>query len=67
MHHNSNDTQFAAFVGLDWADQKHDVSVVSADGTNPDHQVIIHSPEALNKWLLQLHQQFPQGKIAICL
>lgn len=67
MNHNSNDTQFAAFVGLDWADQKHDVSVVSADGTNPDHQVIIHSPEALNEWLLQLHQQFPQGKIAVCL
>lgn len=67
MNHNSNDTQFAAFVGLDWADQKHDVSVVSAGGTNPDHQVIIHSPEALNEWLLQLHQQFPQGKIAICL
>ncbi len=67
MNHNSNETQFAAFVGLDWADQKHDVSVVSADGTNPDHQVIIHSPEALHEWLLQLHQQFPQGKIAVCL
>ena len=60
-------TQFAAFVGLDWADQKHDVSIVSATGEDPVHQVITHTPEALNEWLLKLRKQYSDGQIAICL
>ncbi len=59
--------QFTAFVGLDWADQKHDISVVPSAGGNPVHQVIAHTPEALNKWLGKLRQQFPEGQTAICL
>ena len=59
--------QYAAFIGLDWADQKHDISVVSAAGGSPVHQVIHHTPEALNEWLVKLRQQYPTGQIAICL
>ena len=58
---------FTAFVGVDWADQKHDVSVSSSDGSNPVHQVIPHTPEALNEWMLTLRQQYPEGQIALCL
>lgn len=32
---------FAAFVGVDWADKKHDVSISSGDGGKPVHQVIL--------------------------
>ncbi len=59
--------QFAAFVGLDWADSKHDVSVISASGEKPVHQVITHTPEALTEWLTTLRKQYPKGQIAICL
>lgn len=59
--------QFKAFVGLDWADQKHDISVVSSAGGDPVHQIITHTPEALNEWLRKLRQQYPDGQIAICL
>lgn len=58
---------FAAFVGVDWADQKHDVSVSSGGGGKPVHQVIAHTPEALNEWLLSLRRQYPDGQIALCL
>ena len=64
MKHKTN--QFAAFVGIDWADQKHDVSV-SDHNTKPVHQVIRHTPEDLVEWLGNLRQQFPDGKIAVCL
>ena len=64
MKHKTN--QFAAFVGIDWADQKHDVSV-SDHNTEPVHQVIRHTPEDLVEWLGNLRQQFPDGKIAVCL
>jgi len=59
--------QYVAFVGLDWADQKHDISVVSSAGGLPVHQIIPHTPEDLNEWLAKLRQQFPEGQIAICL
>lgn len=64
MKHKTN--QFAAFVGIDWADQKHDVSV-SSDNDAPVHQVIPHTPEDLTEWLGDLHQQYPDGKVAVCL
>jgi len=65
MKNKSN--QYTAFVGLDWADQKHDISVVSSTGGPPVHQVISHTPEELSEWLGKLRQQYPEGQIAICL
>ena len=59
--------KFTAFVGLDWADQKHDISVSPSSGGEPIHQIINHTPEALNEWLGKLRQQYPEGQIAICL
>lgn len=59
--------KFTAFVGIDWADQKHDISVASTIGGSPLHQVIPHTPEALSEWVGKLRQQYPEGNIAICL
>ncbi len=42
--------QFAAHVGLDWADKKHDVCVQFKNGDCIFH-VIEHTPEALDIWL----------------
>lgn len=62
-----NNNAFSAFIGLDWADRKHDVSVVSAAGGKPVHQVIQHTPEALSEWLDKLRKQYPTGQVALCL
>lgn len=64
---NKKNNKFAAFVGIDWADQKHDISIVSSAGGDPVHLVIPHKPEELNEWLAKLRQQYPEGQIAICL
>jgi transposase len=58
---------FSAFVGVDWADRKHDVSTSGGDGSNPSHQEIAHTPEALKEWLVNLRKKYPKGKIALCL
>ncbi|ACI12245.1 IS110 family transposase [Klebsiella variicola] len=55
--------QFAAYVGLDWADKKHDVCVQFKNGDRIFH-VIEHTPEALDIWLNELHQR-AKGRIAI--
>ena len=63
----NNSITYSAFVGIDWADKKHDVSLSAAVGVPPVHQVISHTPNALNEWLMKLRQQFPEGQIAVCL
>ncbi|MCU6180300.1 IS110 family transposase [Enterobacter roggenkampii] len=55
--------QFAAHVGLDWADKKHDFCVQFKNGDRIFH-VIEHTPEALDIWLNELHQR-AKGRIAI--
>ena len=48
--------QFAAHVGLDWADKKHDVCVQFKNGERV-FDVIEHTAEALDVWLTELHQK----------
>ncbi len=55
--------QFAAHVGLDWADKKHDVCIQLGTGERC-FQIIEHTPEALDTWLKDLHKQV-RGKIAV--
>jgi transposase len=58
---------FAAFVGLDWADEKHAVVLLAADSQIQEHTTLEHTPEALSDWVAQLHQRFAGGKIAVIL
>jgi transposase len=59
----------AAYIGIDWADQKHDIALRSVQEPNKiEHQLIDQKPEALMDWIGQLQQRFgPQGKILVCL
>jgi len=46
----TNESQLAAFVGIDWADEKHDVWLWPAEQTaaaQPEHRVLEHKAEAL--------------------
>ena len=58
-----------AFVGIDWADQKHDVVLRSADDpAKPEHQVIKSEINALNDWIAQMQERFgAKGKVLVCL
>lgn len=57
--------QFAAHIGLDWADKKHDVCVQFNSGERVFH-VIEHTPEALDTWLKALHKKV-KGRIAVAI
>ena len=59
----------AAYVGIDWADQKHDVILCpQAEPAVLEHQVITHSPESLLDWVGNIQQRFgAKGKILVCL
>ncbi len=57
---------YQATVGIDWADQKHDVFVRFANG-NSYRRKIDSRPEAIQEWLLELRSTCAEGKIAIAL
>jgi hypothetical protein len=56
-----------AYLGIDWADQKHDLHLCTPSGKTLEYRQIEHAPEVLNEWLAKLRQRFPQGHIAVCL
>lgn len=56
-----------AWIGLDWADQEHDVCLQAVGSSEVQHQVVPQRPEALQEWGQQLRARFPQGRVAIAL
>jgi len=49
---------FTAFVGIDWADKKHDVCVQPANSEMREFSVIPHQVETINDWAQSLIQRF---------
>ena len=43
----------AAFIGLDWADRRHEVWIRPADGGKPQRAVLEQSAEAVHEWVAQ--------------
>jgi len=59
--------QYAALIGMDWADEKHDVWLWDATTGESHHRVVDHTPEALAEWLRELQAQYPGRRVAVCL
>jgi transposase len=62
-----NISEFAATVGWDWADKKHDLWVRSADDSKAQHVILVQSPEALHEWVAKLRERFAGRPVAIAL
>ena len=61
------DIDFAAIIGVDWADKKHDICLfVSADEAL-EYSVLPHTPEAIDAWVSELRQRFAGWPVALCL
>jgi transposase len=58
-------TDFAATLGLDWADQKHDIWLRPADGSKPQHLRVEQSPEAVHEWVAKLRERFGGRPLAV--
>ena len=56
---------FAAFVGIDWADQKHAWCSQRAGATQREHGEVEHTPEAIEAWVGQLCRRFANRPIAV--
>jgi len=57
--------EFVAFVGIDWADQKHVWSLQAADSSKRETGELEHKPEVVEAWVGELCQRFGHGAIAV--
>jgi transposase len=59
--------EFAAFVGLDWADAKHDVCLQATGTERREFLILEHRPEAIDAWVHTLRTRFNGQPVAVCL
>ena len=60
-------SEIAAWVGLDWADQHHVISLQAADSARVESSLLKQDPAALGAWVSQLQARFAGRKVAIAL
>jgi transposase len=64
---NSNDSndEFAAFVAIDWADQKHAFSLQATGQKKKESGTLEQKPEAIGSWVAQLRERFGGRPVAV--
>jgi len=61
----TSEPDFAAFVGLDWADQKHCWKLVAAGSTDFTQGEVKNTPEDLQAWAAGLYARFEGRPVAV--
>jgi len=56
---------FAALVGIDWADKKHDVCEHVIRSEHYHYSIISSQPESLHDWAMSLKKRYPKQAIAV--
>jgi len=57
----------AAFIGIDWADRKHDVCLQVAGVDACERSVLEHRPTVIDAWARDLRKRFDGRPVAVCL
>lgn len=60
------DQHFTAYIGIDWADTKHDICLQDAASGERQFDCIPHQVERIEEWANALHQRFG-GSMAVAL
>ena len=63
---SGSDQAFTAFVGIDWADTKHDICVQAAGSERRELTCIAHEAGQIESWVCSLRERFG-GYIAVAL
>jgi hypothetical protein len=61
-----SDGEFTAFIGIDWADRKHDICLQGTHGERREFNRIEHKVDAIDQWAISMRQRFG-GPIAVAL
>lgn len=67
METPSHVPEVVAWIGLDWADQRHEIRLVAVGSTRTESFTVEQKPAALHAWVGELRARFREGKIAVAL
>src|SRR5262245_28333216 len=67
LEEKEREKEIQAWMGIDWADEKHDVSVYDVASGKQEALVIRQTPEALQEWLGELRSRYRNGYVAVVL
>lgn len=59
--------EYAAFIAIDWADEKHSFRLQAADQTKKETGTLEQKPEVIGPWLAGLRERFGNRPIAVAL
>lgn len=59
MKRQTEQEQFAAYIGIDWATQTHYLSLCEADSRTVERSQLDHKPEVLGQWVNELQRRYP--------
>jgi transposase len=59
--------EYGAYIGLDWADSKHVISLRGAASNKVERCELAHKPEAFTAWVSDLQRRFPGQRVAVAL
>ena len=57
--------QYAACLGIDWADKKHDLCLLDTATGKKTRLVLTHTPQAINEYFTGLRARYPGQQIAV--
>jgi transposase len=60
-----NVDNFAALIGIDWADKKHDICEHPTHTEKYHYSIINNKTESLHAWAMSLKQRYPNQQIAV--
>ncbi len=60
-------SSYAAILGIDWADKKHDICLQIPGSEKLEFTVLEHSAESIDRWATELRQRFSGKAVAICI
>lgn len=59
-------SEFAAYVGWDWADREHVIELREPGSESSEKMTVEGRPEALHEWAAAMKRRYRDGRIAVC-
>jgi transposase len=60
-------TEFAALLGIDWSDKKHDLCLIDSATGKREASTLPHSPQQIEEWATNLRARYGGRPLAVCL
>jgi transposase len=65
MKLNQLSLPFPAYIGIDWADRKHDLCIYDGQTQTWTHRTIASTPQAIADWVSQLRKQYGEAQLVV--